>query len=77
MGLMRHSEKIWSPLELSEALAVTLSTCSYHVREMRDTGALELVGCRPVRGSTQHFYARGLLLIDNEKLIATVMESVA
>lgn len=45
-----------SPRELAEGLAEPLSTVSYHVRVLTACGALELVGTRPVRGSTQHFY---------------------
>jgi len=46
----------YSPRELAEYLSEPLSNVSYHVRVLADCGALELVGTRPVRGSTQHFY---------------------
>jgi DNA-binding transcriptional ArsR family regulator len=45
-----------SPRELAESLSEPLSNVSYHVRVLADCRALELVGTRPVRGSTQHFY---------------------
>ena len=45
-----------SPRELAETLSEPLSNVSYHVRVLADCEALELVGTRPVRGSTQHFY---------------------
>lgn len=45
-----------SPRDLAETLAEPLSNVSYHVRVLADCDALELVGTRPVRGSTQHFY---------------------
>lgn len=52
---MARAEKA-SPRELAEALAEPLSNVSYHVRVLADCDALKLVGTRPVRGSTQHFY---------------------
>ena len=45
-----------SPRELAETLSEPLSNVSYHVRVLADCDALKLVGTRPVRGSTQHFY---------------------
>lgn len=45
-----------SPRELAETLSEPLSNVSYHVRVLAGCDALELVGTRAVRGSTQHFY---------------------
>jgi DNA-binding transcriptional ArsR family regulator len=45
-----------SPRELAATLGEPLSNVSYHVRVLVDCEALRLVGTRPVRGSTQHFY---------------------
>ena len=61
-----------SPRELTETLGETLSNVSYHFRVLAESGVLELVATRPVRGSTQHFYgvsldaswAQALLAID-------------
>jgi DNA-binding transcriptional ArsR family regulator len=61
-----------SPRQLTEKLDETLSNVSYHFRVLAESGALELVATRPVRGSTQHFYgvsieagwAQALLEID-------------
>lgn len=52
---MTREEKV-SPRELAEALSEPLSNVSYHVRVLVDCDVLRLVGTRPVRGSTQHFY---------------------
>jgi DNA-binding transcriptional ArsR family regulator len=49
-------EKAISPRQISAALHRPLSNVSYHVRVLADCEALRLVGTRPVRGSTQHFY---------------------
>jgi DNA-binding transcriptional ArsR family regulator len=61
-----------SPRQLTEKLDETLSNVSYHFRVLAESGVLELVATRPVRGSTQHFYdvsidagwAQALLAID-------------
>ena len=61
-----------SPRELTDKLDETLSNVSYHFRVLAESGVIELVTTRPVRGSTQHFYdlslnvdwARALLAID-------------
>jgi DNA-binding transcriptional ArsR family regulator len=45
-----------SPRQVSEKLDETLSNVSYHFRVLAESGAIELVSTRPVRGSTQHFY---------------------
>lgn len=64
-----------SPRELSERLDDSLSNVSYHFRVLADSGVLELVSTRPVRGSTQHFYgvtidaewAREVLALEEEE----------
>jgi hypothetical protein len=45
-----------SPKDLSIELQAPLSTVNYHVTELAQSGLLELVGERPVRGATEHFY---------------------
>ncbi|HEY4778862.1 MAG TPA: helix-turn-helix domain-containing protein [Solirubrobacterales bacterium] len=45
-----------SPREFSDENATNLSNTSYHFRRLADYGFIELVGERPVRGSTEHFY---------------------
>jgi DNA-binding transcriptional ArsR family regulator len=45
-----------SPREITERLDESLSNVSYHFRVLADSGVLELVSTRPVRGSIQHFY---------------------
>jgi DNA-binding transcriptional ArsR family regulator len=51
-----ENERIASPSELSEELDASLGVVSYHVRNLADAGFLELVGTRPRRGATQHYY---------------------
>lgn len=45
-----------SPSDLSFELRTPLSNVNYHVTELLRTGLVELVGERPVRGATEHFY---------------------
>ncbi len=45
-----------SPSDLSYELRTPLSNVNYHVTELSDSGLIELVDERPVRGATEHFY---------------------
>lgn len=45
-----------SPKDLSVELQAPLSTVNYHVTELLNSGLVELVGERQVRGATEHFY---------------------
>jgi DNA-binding transcriptional ArsR family regulator len=45
-----------SPNQVSKELGEPLNSVGYHVKVLRDAGALILVDEQPVRGSTQHFY---------------------
>lgn len=45
-----------SPKEVAMALGEPLSNCSYHCRVLREAGAIELVGQKPVRGAIQNHY---------------------
>jgi DNA-binding transcriptional ArsR family regulator len=46
-----------SPNELSKILSVPVGHVSYHVKVLRECGALVLTDTRPVRGAMEHFYA--------------------
>jgi DNA-binding transcriptional ArsR family regulator len=45
-----------SPRRLSDALDENLSSVAYHMGILRDTGLIELVETRPVRGAVEHIY---------------------
>lgn len=45
-----------SPKQLSDFTKKHLSLVGYHVRELANYGAIELVGTRPRRGAVEHFY---------------------
>lgn len=57
---LHEAEEAMSPIQLSRTLLVPVSNVSYHVRVLRDKGALSLRRTRPVRGSSEHFYASTL-----------------
>lgn len=48
--------RVLSPSDLSYELNAPLSKVNYHVTELANSGIIELVGERPVRGATEHFY---------------------
>lgn len=50
------SVRVASPNEIARDLRKTVGDVSYHVRVLRDNGAIELIDTRQVRGSTEHFY---------------------
>ncbi len=54
------AKRVASPKELTETLGpelkVTLSDIAYHVRVLRDIGAIEMVRSEPRRGATENFY---------------------
>jgi DNA-binding transcriptional ArsR family regulator len=45
-----------SPVRMAEALDASLGDISYHVKVLRDLGAVELATTRPRRGAVEHFY---------------------
>src|SRR6476620_7721060 len=48
--------RVLSPRDLSHELYAPLSRVNYHVTELAQSGLIELVGERAVRGATEHFY---------------------
>jgi DNA-binding transcriptional ArsR family regulator len=50
------TEQTMSPKELADQLEAPLSDVSYHVRVLRELGAIELVRTEPVRGAVAHYY---------------------
>jgi len=48
---------IASPKELSEHFDESLGVASYHVGELNNVEAIELVKTEPRRGAAEHFYA--------------------
>src|SRR6478672_2340685 len=68
-------EQPTSPRQLTEKLGETLSNVAYHFRVLAESGVIELITTRPVRGSTQHFYgvsleaewAHALLAVDEHR----------
>jgi len=61
-----------SPRELSRAFRVPLTNLSYHVRVLREKGAIALTDRQPVRGSAEHFY---FSVLPGNKLAIQLLES--
>ncbi len=49
-------EQTSSPVILAEKLGAPVGRISYHVRVLHQLGLIELVGTRPRRGATEHYY---------------------
>lgn len=48
--------RVASPNELSRELGESLSNVSYHFKDLRREGCIELVDTQPRRGAVEHFY---------------------
>jgi len=57
LALYVESREPLSPKELADYTKQSLSVVGYHVRALRDHGAVYLVEEQPRRGSVEHFYA--------------------
>lgn len=76
---IRLAERTMSPIQLSKEFGVPLNNINYHVKELLDIGAIELVRKRPVRGAVQNFYRSvSLPVLDEEEIKnLTVEEATA
>jgi DNA-binding transcriptional ArsR family regulator len=54
LSLMVDGE--WSPNQLHKELGVGLSNISYHIKQLKDSGLIELTKTEPRRGAVEHFY---------------------
>jgi predicted ArsR family transcriptional regulator len=50
------NERVASPNELAKEIGTPTSRLAYHVRELEKYGCIELIGTKPRRGATEHFY---------------------
>lgn len=60
-ALVMLAQRMASPKEIAEHLDESIGKVSYHVRELRDDGLIELVETDGSRGGVQHFYKATLL----------------
>ncbi len=56
LRLALDGRDVISPTEAARMLDAPLSSVSYHFRVLAESGAVEMVKERPVRGSIKHFY---------------------
>jgi DNA-binding transcriptional ArsR family regulator len=54
--LVLLNNRVASPNEIARELGESLGRVSYHVRQLADVGAIELVRTEPRRGAVEHFY---------------------
>jgi DNA-binding transcriptional ArsR family regulator len=54
--LVLLNDRVASPNQLATQLEEPLGRVSYHVRQLAEVGAIELVRTRPRRGAVEHFY---------------------
>lgn len=77
-ALMILGARVASPSEIAEEIGEPLGKVSYHVRELRDAGLIELVDTDQRRGGVQHFYrAAQLPIVDVEGMAAQDAEERA
>jgi DNA-binding transcriptional ArsR family regulator len=70
-ALMILGKRVASPKEIAKELGEPIGKVSYHIRELRDMGMIELVETDRSRGGVQHFYrAIRLAVIDREEMEA-------
>jgi DNA-binding transcriptional ArsR family regulator len=54
--LLLLNDRIASPNEIANEIGESLGRVSYHVRQLAEVGAIELVRTEPRRGAVEHFY---------------------
>jgi len=69
-ALMILGSRVASPKEISEEIEEPIGKVSYHIRELRDWGLIELVETDNRRGGVQHFYRAHRLAIMDKKGMA-------
>jgi DNA-binding transcriptional ArsR family regulator len=50
------SNRVASPNEIAKELGESLSNVSYHFKDLREEGCIELVDTQPRRGAVEHYY---------------------
>lgn len=48
--------RVASPAQIARTLGLDVSNVAYHVKRLHEYECIELVGTRPARGATEHFY---------------------
>jgi DNA-binding transcriptional ArsR family regulator len=54
--LLLLNDRVASPNEIANEIGESLGRVSYHVRQLAEVGAIELVRTEPRRGAVEHFY---------------------
>jgi DNA-binding transcriptional ArsR family regulator len=59
--------RVASPNELSRELGESLSNVSYHFKDLRRDGCIELVDTQPRRGAVEHYYKAKVAPLHDDK----------
>jgi hypothetical protein len=70
---LKDGAKPQSPKGLAEELQEELGAVAYHVRVLAKDHALKLVRTKPTRGTRQHFYVPGALVLAHPETIDAVL----
>jgi DNA-binding transcriptional ArsR family regulator len=72
LRLLHESDEPQSPSRISKELKIPLSTVSYHVKVLKDLGAIQCVRKRPARGAIENFY--NSVVDENQRVVAMLKE---
>jgi DNA-binding transcriptional ArsR family regulator len=71
LRVLQEAGEARSPNEIAEAFGVPVGYVSYHVKVLRDCGALALTDTQHKRGAVEHFYAS---TVTNNGLVVQALE---
>lgn len=72
LRILHDAGEARSPNELAAAFGITLGHVSYHVKVLRECGALALTDTQQKRGAVEHFYAS---TVANNELVVKLLEA--
>ena len=70
------NQRVASPKEISDELGEEVGKVSYHVKELRNLGCVELVDTAQRRGATEHYYRGVAQAYLSDSFWATLSEAV-
>ena len=71
MRLLHEVDEARSPIEVAKAFRLPVSHVSYHVKVLKECGAVALTDTRAKRGAIEHFYAS---TVGDNNLIVELLE---
>ena len=71
LRLLHEVDEARSPIEIAKAFGLHVGHVSYHVKVLKECGAVALTDTRPKRGAIEHFYAS---TVGDNSLIVKLLE---